>query len=283
MNLLNKSDFEKDLTIFKDKFTIVVSSSDKYFPLLDGFIFFLEKNFISNPFKTIFVLEEKKLLRKEYESINNKKSEWSENLCNVLYRVESEFIILMLEDYWIEKKVDYENLFRILGFAIEYDVNHLTLIWKDPENYYHTLTNVSTSGDDLEFYRVDYNGKNYDYLLGASFIFKREFLINILRKNETAWEFETNASYRFSRRINEKNYRFFCKQGNPLGWRFSGVVEKGIISNSGEELINKFNLNINWNNQIVNVSTTSTPLFIRFKRKLFRGLKRVMSLYSRGC
>lgn len=271
-----------DLKKLSHNFTLVISSSDKYFSLIEGFIYFLEKNFVHNPFVTLFVLEEEKLDSSKYISINNKKSKWSNNLCNALKNIDSKYIILMLDDYWIEDTVDYEALIEILRFALLNDVNHLTQIWQDPESSFHEISKIENASDSIDFFSVKNNDK-YDYLLQASYIFNREFLIETLRKNETAWEFETNASYRFSEGKYEKNFRFYSHRGNPLRWRFSGVIEKGRLTPSIDALLIANDIILDWRNIKVDVSTLFTPIYLRAWRKLFRPIKRLLNQYYGKC
>lgn len=81
----------------------------------------------------------------------------------------------------------------------------------------------------------------------------------VLRKNESAWEFELNASYRYFNYRKSKNYRFYMNE-DPFKFLKGGIINKGEIRETAKTFLEQKSINFTWEKQKVGVSTKETPI-----------------------
>lgn len=267
----------KSIENFKNLFSIVVVTSDNYSSLLDGFFHYLKKNWPNNPFEIFLSLESK-----EYKNDMNLKivytnsSDWSKRLHQTLKKVQTKFVILFLDDYWILKEVDQKILTEILDYTLKSNLSYISYS-RNLLNYPNKLNSVLNS-DDIFFFSIGNNIDYYNYLLSAEYIYDKNMLMGLLRKNESAWEFENNASYRLSKVTNFGNYRFYARK-NPLSYLDGGIIHKGEITDIAKKILLEDNFDFNWEKKALKVSTKTTPILLRAFRKLVRVPKKILSIH----
>jgi hypothetical protein len=262
---------------YKNYFSIVVVTSDNYSSLLDGFFHYLKKNWPNNPFEIFLSLESQ-----EYKNdmnlniVYNHTSDWSKRLHQTLKNVQTKFVILFLDDYWILKKVDQEMLTKILDYTLKNDLSYISYS-RNLLNSPHKLNSVLNK-DDIFFYSVDNSLDDTKYLVSAEYIYNKNMLMNLLRKNESAWEFENNASYRLSKVYNFGNHRFYARK-NPLSYLDGGIIHKGEITDIAQKILLEDEFDFKWEKKTLKVSTRKTPIILRALRKMVRAPKKILSLY----
>jgi hypothetical protein len=266
------------LTEFNKDFSILVATSDSYISLMEGFIYFLGKNWPMNPLDVFVSFESKK-----YDNLGNatsvicQSSDWSKRIFKTLEQIKTKYIIFLLDDYWSFEKVNEDVLFEVFRFTKNNDVDYITFLnERSSINYFHKLVNVYEA-NNIFFYQK-FKGKKSDYFIGAGGIYKVEFLKKVLRKRETAWTFESNASYRYLKFKETKCYIYSLNQ-DPMGYLYGGVIHKGKVRPEANKYLEEFGFNLSWENKKVQVSTLETPIFIRAIRKLLRPFKKYLSVY----
>lgn len=268
----------KSINEYKLEFSILVGTSDKYISLINGFLENLNKNWITNPFDIYVSLENKTYQGDKYPNvklINTASKDWSNRIYNTLKEIKTEYIIFLLDDYWVLDKIDDSVMIEIFDFVRKNKPNHISYLSK-PENYFHNINYLGKT-KNLRFYET-IKGQKYPYFIGVGYIYNVDFLKKILRKNETAWDFELNASFRYMNYKTTKNYRFYADK-DPLGYMYGGIIHKGEVRPEAKIYFKKNHIDFKWENQKVNVSTKKTPIIIRLLRKLVRGPRRYLSKF----
>lgn len=163
-----------------EKVAFVVVSCDNYSDLWDGFIFFYNKYWNNNLFKSYFITNNKEVKDTSFEVIKTGTDiSWSKNLKSALNNIKTyEYVILTIEDLYLVNHVNNELLLETIDSFIKENGNYLTLIDEPRGDINH-----------CEYYRKI--SKESNYRQSATFaIWNRKTLISLLENNENAWEFE---------------------------------------------------------------------------------------------
>jgi hypothetical protein len=241
-------------------FSLVVITSDGYSSLLDGFIFFYNK-YSDLPDTKVYIA-----LENDYrESFSNfiffttSSSNWSSRVHKILERLDSEYVYLMPEDFYMQHAIDINKLDSVLRFCIKNEVDFIGPL------YLHENITFIEDDSDIKFYRINNNFiKNYKYLFAGSGIYKRSFLLKLLRSNENIWEFELNSSFR----VNQKkvnNYRY-SSNIDPLAVYPPGIISRGELTTLGKEFLDDHNYTINWMSKQKMVTTSDDSILKRIIR-----------------
>lgn len=255
-----------------NEITIVVTTSDGYTSLIDGFIFFYNKFNPDNNFNLFFALESVELNSySNFNFITTYKKNWSERLHFVLESIESEFVFIIPEDFYLAHKVDLLRVQDLLSFSINHKIDHLGGF----SNQDNTTLELFSNG--MEYFSVDKTWfKPYIHLFSGSGIYRRTFLMKILRKNENIWEFETNAGYRVNQ-FTVNNYRYKTNS-EPFAVYPPGIISRGELTNDGSDFLKIHNYELEWVSQKRKVTTFEDSRAIRLARIPFRLLKRIANI-----
>jgi hypothetical protein len=177
-----------------EKVSILVSSCDKYSDLWDPF-FKLFLNFWKDcPFR-VYLLTDKlniNIPNVEVLPIGGYLS-WSGALINALNFLKDDYILLFLEDLFLTDYVNTKAVLEIIDWSIETNVNYLRLNPSPkPDIYYNNLVGIIKKG---AIYRAS----------TMFSLWKKEVLLDLLRPEENAWEFEIYGSER-----SDKYDGFYC-------------------------------------------------------------------------
>lgn len=128
---------------------------------------------------------------KTFKPSVNKKQTWSERLISVLNHVETEFVLLFLEDFWLAQKVD-DEFFR------------KTLCWMkenpDVANFSFFPCLPGTNIDDGRFERFELRPQDCEYKFNCQVgLWRTKELISFFRLHESPWEWELYGSIRAGR------------------------------------------------------------------------------------
>jgi hypothetical protein len=126
--------------------------------------------------------------------------DYSSNLLAMLEKVDSPWIILWIEDFLLSAPVDTVRIDKLISNAQEQDAGYVKLIASFPYAY--------ISNDKDEIAAVP-KGIKYRVNIGVT-LFKKDVLIKLLRRGESAWDIE----YKGAARSNELTEKFFCLNSN---------------------------------------------------------------------
>jgi hypothetical protein len=253
--------------------SVLVSTSYKYRELIDGFLYFFEKYWSYCELEVFVTLE--KEIRVNFDNINfitSNSDDWSMILHNALKEINTKYVILLLDDYFLSDFVYEESLVSAINEMNKHSIDYLSFT-----NSNLKQTKIS-EGLDYELFMIDKNVVQYDYFIGAAHIYNRESLKRILRKKETAWEFESYASLRAILNKNFISSRYIT-HNSPIKYVGGGVIMKGRIREEARRFLDFEQYNLVFSSKEVSVSTEETPIPLRLLRKIIRPVKMVFHLY----
>ena len=116
---------------------------------------------------------------------NTPLEKWSDGVINLLESLQDKYVILLHEDFYLTVPIDKDLLNNLKKFALEHKVDRVSLCGNHtPDRTYKYLEG---------FYR-HYSQADYQLSFEAS-IFRRKWLLEILKRGLNPWESEGN--YRF--------------------------------------------------------------------------------------
>ena len=122
---------------------------------------------------------------------------WSKRLMNCLKQIDSEFVLFFLEDYFLLSKTDNDTFDRALSLiGNNQQIGYIGL------KYNRSLT---VKGPEYENELKDFPFIERDHLSGGkrincnTAIWRREWLMHLIRTHESPWEFEKYAERRSRR------------------------------------------------------------------------------------
>lgn len=210
--------------MLKDSLSILVSTCDNYSDLWPLFSYYFEKNwpecdlnkyvltnnaeFPSDGFKTIKVGEDK---------------DWSSNIIAALSEINTKYVLILLEDVFISKKVDHNLFEKICIDFISMEGNYLKFL-AHPR---------SKKRSNSIFFNVLPPGTLYRSTAVFA-LWDRNVLLEILKEGEDAWEFETRGSIR-----SDSYENFYVIKANFFEYIHSVVRGKFLYSAWKEIKINE--------------------------------------------
>lgn len=126
----------------------------------------------------------------------NQKMYWSERLKFVLKQIKTDYILLFLEDYWLDSKVDVNRFNEILNWMDKHsDVANVC---------FYPLPGKNIDDGALSGFELRPKAADYKFSCQVA-VWRRKDLIKYLKDKETPWEFEIIGSLR-SEKYKEKFY-----------------------------------------------------------------------------
>lgn len=165
---------------------IVVIGFDGYDDLWDDFFILFRRFWSECPYKVYLVNNEKK---SEYEGVTvvnaGRDAEWSRKVQVALESVDEDYLCLMLEDFYIGKKVNTKVVEKALQLMVEDHIKYYKL---------KTFSNINTA-EYRDYKYLHVLPKNLEY--GISLqpgIWKKSFLKEkVGTENYNAWKFECDC------------------------------------------------------------------------------------------
>jgi len=182
---------------------------------------------------------------------------WSNNILLALKQINEKYIMLMLEDLFINKKFTMHLLENYFSVFAKENMDYLKLVTGDPgPEKRNVFPNIGKCGTN-DYYRTS----------TVMSIWKKTVLQNLLKSDENAWEFEYYGSIRSSKY--EKWYN--CQTDV---FTFDNLVIKGKIEPHALDNINKRGVIIETNRPIMDTKQQRRNSLINFRSKIFSILPR---------
>ncbi len=200
--------------------TILVMSCDKYYDTWKPFITCFRKYFPACPYQVVLSTENNCTGEDlAFDCIiYSDKEEWSARLKETLSKIDSEYVFMLLDDFWF------------------YDYIDITMFQRDYK-YIRTHENIGTIYVNYEAWRFlrNYNSDYYEWKKGNIYrantrpaFWKKEYLEKILNNSENVWQFERIASDR----TNFTEYVVLCSKKQYLSYIYAvtaGKYEKAAV------------------------------------------------------
>lgn len=229
--------------------SVLLTTCDSYSDAWYPFFRLLEINWKDCPFPIYLNTESKEysypgyeiqVLHPDYLSKKGKPISWSTRLKQALEKIDSEYILFMLEDFFIKAPV-------------RTDIVEDCLDWMDQERnvVFIDFYRDKTENDDVFRNEFSMIQRNNDWAINANCaLWRKSFLIDILR-DENPWDFEMNATARW-RRTNYKIFthrkefeRVFDYQFETINGEWSGIL-KGKWLSLVPELFEQYGIEVDF-------------------------------------
>ena len=200
---------------------LIVSSCDKCSDLWQPFFYLIKKNWPDFDRKVYLCTDSKSFAYEGFDIIcpliMPSGSTWSENLMALLKGMDEEYVLLMLEDFWLKEKVDETQLHQCeeilksdptIGFVCL--IRQLDSSLENP---------ISEKYPNL----IEY-GRHTPYRVTTQAgLWRRDYLLSLLRKHESAWWFEMFGSKRSQR----SEYHSYVVEKSVFSYDDGGVLFRG--------------------------------------------------------
>lgn len=201
--------------MFKDKMTMLILSCDKFSDLWDGHVELLDKNWPDRDMDTYIVTDCN--TEKTYKNVKiisaGKEKEWSERLKFALKYVNTEYVFITLDDYFLTQKVINRKIKCLIELMQEKNIDYMRLFLRPK------CPKSAEMRDYKNIYWINTNDR-YSVNLYAG-IWKKRFLENTVRKPKNAWQFEV-ALPKIATEVGAK-----CAMSNNKEFVILDVVRKG--------------------------------------------------------
>lgn len=193
---------------------------------------------------------------------SSKSKVWGRRLINTLKQVETEYILLFLEDFWLDAPVDTVHFEKCLQWMREnQDVANISFQRTHGENI-----------KDNRFERFERRPKKGEYRMNCQVgLWRRRKLIEFIRPHENPWEWEKYGSIR-SRRYGDSLYSLIDGAPKVFSYDLGGVVYKGRWNKKAVvPLVEKYNLSIDFSQRGFHEDWKKSNH--KRERNIFRGIK----------
>ena len=188
----------------KDDLTVVFVGFDGYSDMWDDCFNLYNEFWPDCPYKTIFVNNEKKVEYNNIEVLNaGKDAEWSKKVQTALKEVRTNYVCLLIEDFFLGKKVNSLLIKEVLNIIkLEnikyYKITNMNRVFKNRDKKYKNYKHL---------HQIRNNDEYGISLQGA--IWEKKYLQELVGKeNYNAWEFEFNRVKETN--LNSKGFRLGC-------------------------------------------------------------------------
>ena len=226
--------------------TILINGCDKYQDAWEPFIKLLYIQWKDCPYPIVLNTESidyEGAYSENVTTIHPEESNmsWSERLRGCLEKIDTEFVLFMIEDYFIQHPVSTEVFEHALSLMqTDKRIGMAALSYGK--------TNVKTDGfEDAYFYSRIINKQNMIWC--RINLYRKDYLQKLIRNHETVWEFEEFAPYRAKK---QPYYIIQQKSSVPECFTFYMKVEQGYGITRGKwlpknvELFEKYGIQINY-------------------------------------
>ncbi len=227
----------------KADYTILVSSCDAYQDLWDPFFTILKANWpelaeqeiILNTEHVDYHFEGLHLRTLPLYQVGEERT-WSQRLKDHLLQIDSEYVLFLLEDFFLEAPVDQAKIDACLGYLkANKKIAHFSFV--------PTLWECIDDGMYDGFVR---RKQVTPYKVNTQIgIWRKKELLALLRMHESPWEFEIYSNIRA--RLRPSVY-YCAKKGLPQAFTYDavlgGAVHRGKWTPIGVELLEKHGIDI---------------------------------------
>ena len=225
-----------------DQITIIVNTCDAYQDVLQLFLCALNEywrecdcRIIINTESNRYDFNDSRICVFNYCKYSGT-DRWGDRVRNVLKSIDSEFVLMLYDDFILENHIDLKGLYKAID---------LLLIENKASAIYLINTALPIEKDDRHlFLRVK---EKSDFIVNsAPAIWRKKDLMSYIGENDNPWAWEVFGSYRaFSRdnifyTLNPKNLDIF-----PYNYKKGGAIYRGKwVKDVVDGKFQKYNLNI---------------------------------------
>lgn len=208
--------------------TLLVSSCDKYEDAWHPFFELLHIYAKGFPYPIVLNTETKQYQNAHFDVrvINTTgKKTWSQRLKAVLDQIDTEFVFLVMDDYFLKAEFGFSRFEKVLAYLRENkDVGVVDIAPRWATNEEEVKRNWLSNDISDSFYVREKDEWNITLV---PTVWRREFLRNLLRDHEDVWTFEYYSGIR-AKKTNQKVVRFVTKMPTIYEYDFQVWTGMGI-------------------------------------------------------
>ena len=225
--------------MYNKNLCVLISSCDNYSDTWEPFFTLFFKYWRALPFPVYLSSETRSYNHAEVKNIlSGKNKEWSQRLMEALNKIESKYVLLLLEDYLLYQTVDTQRIYKLMQVIEETSAAYLRLIPAPEPDV--SLPNHKGIG-------IINKGATYRVSTQAA-IWNRDALLSLLVPNESVWQFEYEGTERSNNLPNlflslEKN-----KKNTPYPYPYIPTsIVRGKWTHNAVSLCRKENIKLDLN------------------------------------
>ena len=196
---------------------ILIPSCDAYADVWPLFFHGLQTCWPDCPYPIYFGTNERADVMKSVITLQSKEGlVWSNRMLDYLRRIDTPYVLLMLEDFILRKPVSTVTIGHGVAFCLKEGVDCLRLVPRPPPQ---------TSRQQGECWHEVLPGESYRISTQAA-IWRREYLLEMLRPSESIWQFEMDGTKRAAG-VSARIWAPYCAMLPYEGLLAHHVIEKG--------------------------------------------------------
>ena len=175
--------------------SVLVCSCDKYEEVWGPFfkLFFKYQNNLSFP---VFLLTEKKVYQSEKVVSIPETGDWSNRLIAALNKIQSKYVVLLLDDFFMMKPIRADEIYRVIGI-MDSNPNIAAFYFK------RSTPQINQHIEYGEYVKMD---KSKKYIINfQAGLWEKEALKKILKPHLSPWDIEEKNCLEI-----DSNYNFYC-------------------------------------------------------------------------
>jgi hypothetical protein len=242
---------------------ILVLSCDKYADIWQPFFQFFQRYWSDCPFPVYLGTNDKKFSFENVQQIfSHKKTTWSDELLSILLQIPEKYVIIILEDYFVNKPVNNIEILELINVMEEKDAAFMKLgIF--PKKY-NALWPHTPLPDYPGLASIN-KGSKYRLCLQTA-IWNKNMLLELLDMKEDPWQFEIEAS----KRSNNMEHPFLTIIPDPKATYVHGPIKYLCTAlSAGKWMRDAIRL---CKKEQIEIDTTNRPvetIFEEFKRRVY--------------
>lgn len=214
-----------------EKLTMVISSCEAYSDLWENHIALLHENWTDRPIEAVIVTD------KQHENPFSDISiyaagdtyEMPQRLKEFAKICETDYLLVTLDDYYVEKKIDTKKIQRAIAFMERYGVDYLRF-WPYPHER-RKVDGVKNA------YWIELDG-NYKVNLYPA-IWRKSFLEKTVKEELSAWKYEVTLTS-IAKELNAK-----CAYSVNDEFHIVDVIRKGKLLHPAKKFLDSKGMTLN--------------------------------------
>ena len=206
--------------VMENKFSVIISTCDKFSDLWDAHIFLLNQNWADRNVETFLVTD--KPTDRTFENVTvvaaGEGTEITERLKAVMPMIKTDYILFTLDDYFLTQKIHTSAILEDIGIMKKHKLDYLQLYMLSMK----VLKNRKAVEIEPKVYLMD--NEAWDYIVSLySGIWRKEFMEKTLSETLNAWQYEV-ALTKMAR-----NFQARCADSRRMEFPILDVIRKGKV------------------------------------------------------
>lgn len=214
----------------KNKFSIIISTCDKFSDLWDAHIQLLNENWADRNVDTFLVTD--KPTGRNFENVTvvaaGEGTEITERLRVAMPLIQTEYILFTLDDYFLTDKIRTEAIIEDINIMSKHQLDYMRLLVMTMKS----LKNRKATELENGIFLLDNNAGDYIVSLYAG-IWRKDFMEKTLTQTLNAWQYEV-ALTKMARQMDAR-----CADSRQGEFPILDVIRKGKVLTKARKYFDK--------------------------------------------